>query len=355
MKNKTETSIEDLFRNQVQKDPSVRSAHLLVHAEKAEVHGDLAEGSTGSVPANPQQPWYIASVGKLFTAVLVASLFEQGRLTFEDGIAEFLDDGLLENLHLYQGRDYTREIKVRHLLNHTSGLADHFYPLLEKLLEDPEFNSTPREIVEWSKTHLKPHASPGAKFHYSDTNYHLLGLIVESVTGMPFHQALREYIFAPVGMPHSYMHHYSEPMESSQYPMADFYNGDTRLTDYRGYAAIDYAGGGIVSTSEDLLAFMKALVTHQIISQDTFGKMQDWDKYGFGIDYGYGIMKFKTVPILMPKKFNSWGHAGATGAFMFYHPGMDAHLIGTFNQFTYERKSIRFMFKVINKLSGMIR
>ncbi len=355
MKYKTETPIEDLFRNQVQKDLSVRSAHLLVHAEKAGIHVNLAEGSTGGMPGNPQQPWYIASVGKLFTAVLVASLFEEGRLTLGDGVAAFLDDELLANLHLYQGTDYTREIKVRHLLNHTSGLADHFYPLLERLLEDPEFDSTPREIVEWSKAHLKPHAAPGAKFHYSDTNYHLLGLIIEAVTGMPFHQALRERIFAPVGMPHSYMLHYSEPIERSQYPMADFYKGDTRLTDYRGYAAIDYAGGGIVSTSEDMLAFMKALVTHQLISPDTLDRMRDWVKYGFGIDYGYGIMRFKTVPILMPRKFNCWGHAGATGAFMFYHPEMDAHLIGTFNQFTYERKSIRFMFKVIDKLSGMIK
>jgi len=45
-----------------------------------------------------------------------------------------------------------------------------------------------------------------------------------------------------------------------------------------------------------------------------------------------------------------WGHAGATGAFMFYHPELDTYLIGTFNDFRFEKKAIRFLFKVINKL-----
>ncbi len=146
------------------------------------------------------------------------------------------------------------------------------------------------------------------------------------------------------------MLHYSEPIEEYP-PVADFYFRDVKMNDLKGYGRLDYAGGGVVATSEDLLRFMQALVAHELVTEDTLKEMKkERAKYGFGIGYGYGIMSFKTIPLIMPKKFNVWGHAGATGAFMFYHPAMDTHLIGTFNQFSYERKGARFMFKVINKL-----
>jgi len=58
------------------------------------------------------------------------------------------------------------------------------------------------------------------------------------------------------------------------------------------------------------------------------------------------------VPLLMPRKFNSWGVAGATGSFMFYHPEKDTYIIGNFNDFSYERKGVRYMLlNVINRLS----
>ena len=63
------------------------------------------------------------------------------------------------------------------------------------------------------------------------------------------------------------------------------------------------------------------------------------------------LCSLKTVPLLMPKIFNVWGHAGATGAYLFYHPKMDAYFIGTFNDFSYERQGVKFMLmKVINQL-----
>lgn len=151
-------------------------------------------------------------------------------------------------------------------------------------------------------------------------------------------------------MNHSYLAHYSEPMVKSDYPVADLYVRDINITQYRSLS-IDYAGGGIVATSEDLLKFMKALVTHEIIRRDTFEKMKDWAKFSIGIDYGYGLMNFRTIPLLMTKKYNVWGNAGSIGSFMFYHPAMDIYLIGNLNQFRYHSKGIRLMFKMIDILS----
>ncbi|MCD8511137.1 MAG: beta-lactamase family protein [Bacillus sp. (in: Bacteria)] len=348
-------SIEESFRKKVKNDPKLNNAYLMVHGEKADIHLNIAEGKTGEFTAHPNQPNYMASVGKLFTSTLISILFEKGDLSFDDTISKHLDGELLNNLHVYNGKDYTNDIKIDHLLKQTSGLDDHFWPMLDKLIKNPNLTMTPREAIVWGKNNLEPKFPPGEKLHYTDTNYHLLGLIIENITGMTFHDALKQFIFEPFEMNHSFVLHSSKPIEESPYPVADFYFNGIRMNGVKGYAGIDYAGGGVVAPSEDLLKFMKALVSHQIISKKTLDlMMKEPVKFGLGIDYGYGIWIIKTVPLLMPKKFNSWGVTGVTGAFMFYHQELDAYLIGNFNDDSYKTKGVRFMLlDVINKLSKL--
>lgn len=349
--------MENRFRKMVEKDSNIHNAFLLIHSEKLGIHLNMAAGSAGSMPAHPQQPYFIASVGKLFTSVLIGILVEQGKISYEETITSYLDHDLLRDLHVYKGKDYTGDIKIKHLLNHTSGLNDFFEdkpkqgkPMIDTILDEPSRFWTPQEVVQWSKQHLTSHFPPGRGFHYSDTGYHLLGLVIEKITTMPFHEALKHYIFHPLGMNHSYLLHYSEPMVKSQYFEADVYIRNKNVTQYRSLS-IDYAGGGIVAPTEDLLKFMKALVKHEIVRKDTLEQMKDWAKFHIGIDYGYGLMNFKTVPLFMPKKYNMWGNAGMTGTFMFYHPELDTYFIGSLNQFRYHRKGIVLIFKMINILS----
>ncbi|CAG9623032.1 hypothetical protein BACCIP111883_03827 [Sutcliffiella rhizosphaerae] len=337
-KEKIITDMESSFRKQVKKD-KLTSAALLVYSEKQEIHLNIAEGAM-----HPDQPAYMASVGKIFTSVLISIFYEKGLLTFEDQLTNYLDHDFVKGLHIYKGKNYTNEIKIRHLLNQTSGLYDNFRPLLKHLLNNPNFNMSPQEAITWAKNHQKPHFPPGKGFKYTDTNYHLLGLIIEKISGLPFHEAITQYIYLPLNMMNSSVLHYSTPLDPDTQPIADFYINEKNLTNHKGYAGLDYAGGGVVSTREDMLTFMKALVTNKLITRETLDKMKaDKAKYELGIDYGYGIMQFKTVPVLMPEIFNVWGHAGATGAYMFYHPKLDSYYIGTFNDFSYERKGVRFM------------
>ena len=143
-KEKVQSLIAEHFTKIVQKDRKIHNAYLLVHSEKLGIHLNMAEGTTGSVPANAQQPYFIASIGKLFTSVLINILVEKGMLSYEDTIIRFLDDNLLHNLHVYRGKDYTSQIKIRHLLNHTSGLHDYLgdkpkqgKPMLDILFDEP--------------------------------------------------------------------------------------------------------------------------------------------------------------------------------------------------------------------------
>jgi D-alanyl-D-alanine carboxypeptidase len=347
--------INKAFHKQIKKDNRIKNAYLMVHSDKNDFSISLAEGKTGDLDANIKQPNYMASVGKLFTSVLIGILYEKGKITFDDKVSKYLDESITHQLHVYKGQDFSNQIRVKHLLNHTSGLSDHFWKILEQSINDNENKKSPREIVNWIKNNTNPLFSPGDGFNYSDTNYHLLGLIIEKITNMPFHQALATYILEPLNMKNTYMLNYSQPLDKCTYPMADFFYNGYKLSELIGYEKIDYSGGSIVSTFDDLLIFMKALVKHHLLTKETLDIMKTDDaKFTLGIRYGYGIWKIHPTPMIMPKHFKSWGVSGATGSFLFYHPKSDSYIIGNFNDFSYQSKGLRYMLlkvlKYITKL-----
>ncbi len=343
--------IESRFRKQVQSDKKAENAYLLVHSEKLGIDLNIAEGKTGDFEANPMQANHLASVGKLFTATITGMLHDKGLLNFDDKIAHYLDDDLMRGLHLYKGKDYSGDITIRHLLKQTSGLNDAFFPLLKKILDEPELELTIREAVEWGKANLKPVGKPGQKHFYTDTNYYLLGLIIENITKKPFHSAVHEMILEPLGMDNAYISGYSKPKNKPDYPPARIKIFDTDLIEDKRIARIDYAGGGVVAPLNEFLVFMKALVNGQLAKESTLHRMINDDvKMGFpaiGFNYGYSVWKPRAIPLMMPEKYYCWGCVGVTGAFMFFHPQTEAYVIGTFNDKSYNAKALRFMLKEV--------
>lgn len=350
-----QSKIESLFRKQVQKDKKVKSAYLLVHSDKLNIHLNIAEGVSDKFKAKINQPVHLASVGKLFTATIIGILAEKGKLDFNDRIGRYLDAELMDRLHYYQGKDYSDKITIRHLLMQTSGLNDVFYHLWKKMTKDPTFKITPREAVIWGKENLEPVAVPGKKHFYTDTNYYLLGLIVENITGKKFHETMHELIFDPLDMQHAYMHGVSKAKVGYPYPAAKLYIKGIDVTSIEGIHEIDYAGGSVIAPLEDYLIFMKSLLEQKIIKRETLNRMIEDDiNMGFptiGFRYGYSIWKLKTIPLIMPEKYSCWGCVGVTGAFMFFHPLTESYIIGTFNDYAYRGKALEFMVrKVIKQL-----
>ena len=348
-----ESRIQSSFERLVQKDKSIKNAYLLVNSEKYEINLQIAEGTTGAGEADIQQPNYLASVGKLFTATIIGMLYEKGKLDFNDSIGKYLDAKIINRLHIYKGNDYSTSITIRHLLMQTSGLYDVFYHLLDKMIKDPEFTITPREAIIWGKKNLTPVGMPGKKHSYTDTNYHLLGLIIENITGTAFHEILHEFIFDRVGMQHAHMHGFSQPRFETGHPTAQAFIKGQDILSIDGYHQIDYAGGGVVAPLSEYLLFMKALVNHVIIKRETLGRMlSDEIAMGFPLisfNYGYSLWKLKSIPFLIPEAYRCWGCAGATGAFMFHHPATKSYIIGTFNDFSYRGKALQFMAKSVIK------
>jgi D-alanyl-D-alanine carboxypeptidase len=345
--------IESKFRRQVQNDKKVKNAYLLVHSEKLGIDFNIAEGETGGIEANPQQANHLASVGKLFTATITGMLHDKGLLNLDDKIANHLDGDLMSGLHVYRGHDYSGEISIKHLLKQTSGLNDVFYPILKEMIKNPKLEMGVREAVEWGKANLKPVGKPGQKHFYTDTNYYLLGLIIEAITKKPFHKAVHEMILEPLKMDNAYINGFSEPKNKPQYPPAHIYLFNTNFIENKRIANIDYAGGGIVAPLGEYLTFMKALVNGQLVNEATLNQMiYDDVKMGFpaiGFDYGYSVWKPKAIALLMPEEYFCWGCVGVTGAFMFFHPQTEAYVIGTFNDKSYTSKALRFMLREVIK------
>ena len=358
---KAENKIQSLLEKTVSKNKDLEHGILLVHSDKLNIHWKFAYGTVdkGTNPITEDHTFHIASIGKAFTSALIGKLYEEGKISYNDPINMFLSDEILKNLHVYEGKSYSDKILVRHLLNHTSGIADYFEEkpekgkgILELAVDEPDRFWTPAETIQWAKDNLEAHFPPGEGFYYSDTGYQLLGLIIEEITGKPMHESLHEYIFNPLNMNHSYQLFYSEPLEKSPYPLADMYLDQDEVSTYRS-VSVDWAGGGIVSNTEDLLLFHQALVNNTLLKEETFDKWEDWADFGRGIDYGYGLvsLKFKEMMFLLSDKLNMWGNWGSTSTYMFYNPVYDIYVIGAFNQTNFVKKQVQFMIKVINIVS----
>jgi len=160
-------------------------------------------GAAGNLSV--KSPYFIASATKLFTIAAILQLRATGALDITDLIAEYLDINTLAGLHFYRGKDYTQALTVSHLLAHTSGIPDYFQrkdvkgtSLVAALMSGNDQAWTPEEAIARSKL-ISPLFAPGAKgkAHYSDTNYQLLGKIIERITGQTFADYCYDQIIVP--------------------------------------------------------------------------------------------------------------------------------------------------------------
>lgn len=363
--------IEGRLEQGVAERDDLHNVYLLVHADSRDIHWDMAFGETNGFDADPNQQYHAASIGKTFTSTIIAMLVEEGRLDFKDTIDLYLGDDLLDGLHVYKGTDHTADIRIDHLLSHTSGLphllADEFGLLrrhdeqapdgrtfFDVMLDEPDRFWEPDETIEWAKEYLNPHFAPGEGRFYSEVGYNLLGLLIEEVTGDGYHEVLHERLFDPLGMDHSYLSQYSLPAIESDLPVARFYIDEQAFDPeaYRSFSAW-YAGGQTVNTSDDLFKFHRALAEGELVSESILERMHDWGKLSVGLDYGYGMIRFRPLPFA--SKYHIWGGLGATSSFMMYNPEIDVYLIGSFNQWSYTSKAMRFLFKVMRTVSKVER
>jgi D-alanyl-D-alanine carboxypeptidase len=314
----------------------------------------------GQVPMTKDTPIYIASITKLYTATAIMRLYEKGALSLDDPMSKYLPERLIRGIHVYKGKDYSREITIKELLSHTSGIADYYTEkpkggksLFELFLAEPERSWTVDETIERVRNGLRPNFEPGTDASYSDTNFQLLGKVIEAITGKPLHVVYEDFIFRPLGLKHTWLTGRSKPQIAPSTAPADVFYEDMNITNTRSNGAY-WADGGIVSTAEEMITFLKALNEGRIVSRDTLKLMHNWHKLRFPLQYGYGTMYFKlprfiNIALKVPPL---WGHSGSTGSFLYYSEDLNLYMAGSIDQVESKTKPFRLMLRVMKAVQS---
>ena len=259
------------------------------------------------VPATPKTVYRLGSITKQFTATMVMQLINEKKLSLDEPIGQVLP----------ATPEAWTKVTVRNLLNHTSGIKS--YTEVSGLFEGPAMQpTTPSGII---KTIEKDPLdfTPGSKWHYDNTGYEVLGMIIEKLDGRKYAESLKKRILVPLAMTDTYFTSERAIVKHR----AQGYSPANGEFQHAPYLNMDwpYAAGSMESTTLDLAKWDAALYGNQILSQDSLSQM--WtptilssgakQNYGFGwmfesvngvkeVEHGGGIHGFATFIKRVPTK-----------------------------------------------------
>lgn len=259
-----------------------------------------------NVPMQVDNVFRIASITKQFTAIAILQLMEGGKLSLQDEITRFIPE--------YPVRG--AKITIEHLLTHTSGIMD--YTTIKDTAQRGKIDFTPVQMIQFFQN-LPVRFAAGTRYEYSNSNYFLLGYIIEKMSGKTYQQYLEENFFGPLGMNSSL---YASDTKIIKNRAAGYTTGSKGLQNAAAISMTQpYAAGGILSTVEDLNKWNTAVQSNKLIKKETLQKAFTRYKLSDGkeISYGYGfrfgfiqespsiwhgglINGFRTMAMYLPKE-----------------------------------------------------
>ena len=280
--------------------------------------------SHGTTSISSDMLFGIASNTKNFIAALILQLAEEGKLSLEDPLSKYLPS--------YPNIDST--ITIRQLLNHTSGIHDFIkHPSIwDTIFANPMRLWTPEEIL--ANFILQPYFSPGTGWHYSSTNYILLGMIVEVVTGSKVSTELRNRFFDPLGLTRTFFDIEEQITGVIAHRWYDYFGDGTpddisflpRTSEYSAY----WTASAIFSTADDLARWLQALFRGNVLSQFSLDQMLTFHSPTPGepliIGYGLGIVKIAPELVAGEEAFGHSGWVFGYSTAMVYFPEYDVSI-----------------------------
>lgn len=344
----TEDKLARSVEKIVDRKDEVHHAVLHVSSSQLDIDGTWAFGDAQSGEAmTADTPFVSASIGKLFTATAVLALADEGALSLDDDLTVWLEDDLLEDLPVKGSAD---EVTLRMLLSHHSGLPDYFVDethdgtpnVMTLITTEPNRSWTPESLLQYTGRHFDPVGNPGELFHYADTNYDLLGLVIESATDLPFHEAVRALVLEPLALTSTWYYNL-EPAPAEVPTPADPWFEETNIAGVPALS-LDWAGGGLMTTTADLAAFLRGLEAGTPVALERFQESWTTDALTDGVDYGYGLWRVR------PDGLSRWlsspemiGVSGFTGSYLYLVPETDTLITGTFDQSLYAEEHIIYL------------
>jgi len=292
-------------------------------ADKKPVVGAAGDADVRGVAMAPDSIADIGSITKTFVAALTLLLKEEGLLSLDDTLEQWIT-----------GIPNGEEITIRQMLSHTSGIYNY--------TNSPTFGAdwgasiqagtpliqTPQDLVDYALAE-EPLFEPGSSWEYSNTNFVLLGMIIEKATGESFTHQLRTRLLDPLGLKNTYMAG-TEAVPNR----ARRYLDEGELLDVTDISHMSWAwaAGAMASTPEDLMKWADALYGGQVLSEASLTEMKTPARpSGQGASYGLGTL------ILNLNGKTAYGHDGATEgglAFFMWVPEDGESLALTVNQRT---------------------
>lgn len=246
-------------------------------ASKNEIIYQKSFGSANlelDVPVKNETVFSLASITKQFTAVAVLQLVAAGKLKLDDPIEKYAEG--------FTGK----KILIEHLLTHTSGLKDYLQTDTGQK-QGERLDYTPTELIAIFKD-LPLEFEPGTKYQYCNSDYILLGHIIEKVSGKGYAEYLKENIFIPLKMEHTY---YDSDETIIKNRASGYFKDSNRYKKAEYWSAtIGYSAGGLLSDMGDLLKWQNGLLSYKILPKQLLDlaftpyKL----KNGTAINYGFG-------------------------------------------------------------------
>ncbi|RJP33874.1 MAG: class A beta-lactamase-related serine hydrolase [Candidatus Omnitrophota bacterium] len=288
-------------------DQSVTEYHLpgiVMLARNAE--GETFLGASGfadletQTPMTPQHRIRIASISKTFVATVILQLVEEGALSLDETMDRWLDASLVDAIP--NGHDVT----LRQLLSHTSGIYDfEDSAFIELLFADMQKPWTPLELIQHALDHGEPYFEPGQGYQYSNTNYILLGLIIEKVTSSTMEEQIRTRILSPLHLHQTFSGEEDYPLDEWNAASYMVQEDGSRMKIVDLPLNFEWGHGHMISTVEDLAVFFQSLVDGRLFQNrstlDAMLTMTPESDYKYGLGIIHGSL--------------GYGHTGGTFAF----------------------------------------
>lgn len=259
----------------------------------------IYRGNRGSMnleydlPINSSTVFGLASVTKQFTSACIGILEKKGELSVNDDVRKYIPELTA----------YSDTIRIEHLLNHTSGIRNHNVLLNLSGFDYEHQGYTNKMIEELMFRQRGLNNAPGEKMLYSNTNYVLLALIVERVSGIPIHEFAKQEIFLPLQMSGTfYKSNLQEIIENQAYPY--YKNSDQYLQPKS--LTLCVGAGGMVSTIQDLAKWAKVFLDpdHEFSFLKNFITYQDTLNSGKLMTHGRGMF------VSPYKGYTTFNHSG---------------------------------------------